>query len=228
MKIGGLIKFSLIDFPGKIAAVIFVQGCNFRCPYCHNPELVDPKSYSALIHEEEVLDFLNKRRGQLGGVVITGGEPTLQLDLLPFSLNVKNMGYALKLDTNGSRPEVIQALIDQNVLDYIAMDIKAPFVKYFDVAGVDNFADNVKQSIEIIKDSALDYEFRTTFIPGLMTENDIVEIAEMIKGAKRYKLQLFNVDKKNILDDNLRGNAPSQEEIKQFEIIKKKYEKDFK
>ncbi|MBF0479387.1 MAG: anaerobic ribonucleoside-triphosphate reductase activating protein [Candidatus Omnitrophica bacterium] len=224
MKIGGLIKFSLIDFPGRVAAVIFVQGCNFRCPFCHNPELVNLASYSAVLHEQEVLDFLSKRRGQLGGVVITGGEPTLQPDLLPFSMKLKAMGYALKLDTNGGRPDVLRGMIEQNLVDYVAMDVKASFDQYPVVSGVDGFTDQVKQSIEIIKKSNVDYEFRTTYIPSMMNENDIVSIKQMIRGAKRYKLQLFNVDDKNILDSRLREHAPTPDVVKWFESIKKKYE----
>ncbi|MEN6445142.1 MAG: anaerobic ribonucleoside-triphosphate reductase activating protein, partial [Candidatus Cloacimonas sp.] len=130
MKIGGLQKFSLLDYPGELSAIIFTQGCNFRCPYCHNPELVDPIRYSPLLNTERVLRFLYKRHKKLSAVVITGGEPTLQEDLIPFLKLIKAMRYKIKLDTNGSRPEVLQEIIEQNLVDYFAMDIKAPIELY--------------------------------------------------------------------------------------------------
>ncbi|MBR4355786.1 MAG: anaerobic ribonucleoside-triphosphate reductase activating protein, partial [Elusimicrobiaceae bacterium] len=137
MKFGGLIKFTLIDFPGRPAAVIFTQGCNFRCRYCHNPELVYPHLFTEPVPQEEIMSFLQRRQGTLEGVVVSGGEPTLHDDLPAFMASVKALGYALKLDTNGSRPDMIQELIDKKLVDYIAMDLKAPLEKYALITGVD-------------------------------------------------------------------------------------------
>jgi len=153
MKIGGLQKFSLLDYPGKISAVIFTQGCNFRCAYCHNPELVDPERFQACIPEEEVFAYLKKRRGLLEAVTVTGGEPTIQKGLIPFIRRIKAMGYLVKLDTNGSMPEVLEELIRQKLIDYIAMDIKAPLEKYEDVIGVPVNWEIIRQSIDVIKES---------------------------------------------------------------------------
>ncbi|OQX50761.1 MAG: anaerobic ribonucleoside-triphosphate reductase activating protein [Candidatus Cloacimonas sp. 4484_209] len=130
MKIGGFQKVSLIDYPGKICAIVFTRGCNFRCPYCHNPELVLPENYSPLIPEEEIFSFLEKRRGKLDAVEITGGEPTLQEDLTEFIRKIKEMGFLVKLDTNGSFPSVLEKVIYSGLVDYIAMDVKAPLEKY--------------------------------------------------------------------------------------------------
>lgn len=135
MQIGGLQKFSLLDYPGKISAVVFTQGCNFRCPYCHNPELVDPARYQECLPEEEIFSFLETRRGKLEAVTVTGGEPTLQKSLAPFLRRIKDMGFLVKLDTNGSRPDVLEELLRQKLIDYIAMDIKAPLEKYEAVTG---------------------------------------------------------------------------------------------
>jgi pyruvate formate lyase activating enzyme len=135
MKIGGLQKFSLLDYPGKISAVVFTQGCNFRCPYCHNPELVDPERFQECIPEDEIFAFLETRRGKLEAVTVTGGEPTIQNGLSSFVRRIKDMGFMVKLDTNGSRPEVLEELIRHKLIDYIAMDIKAPLEKYEAVTG---------------------------------------------------------------------------------------------
>ncbi len=151
MKIGYVQKTSFIDYPGKISAVVFAQGCNFRCPYCHNPELVDPERFCDNLLMEDVYAYLEKRKGKLDGVVITGGEPTLQSDLMPFIQRVKSLGYLVKLDTNGSRPRVLQNIIQKGILDYIAMDIKAPFEKYSRVTGLLVNITQIKKSISIIK-----------------------------------------------------------------------------
>ncbi|MGC8971837.1 MAG: anaerobic ribonucleoside-triphosphate reductase activating protein, partial [bacterium] len=163
MLIGGLQKFSLIDYPGKISAVIFTKGCNFRCPYCHNPELVifDGKD---LIEEDYIFSFLREKRGKLDGVVLTGGEPTLQSDLINFLKEIKGLGFFTKLDTNGSNPEVIERLLEEKILDYIAMDIKANLEKYNDVTHSNVDIEKIKKSIDIIMHSGIDYEFRTTIV----------------------------------------------------------------
>ena len=162
MKIGGLIKFTLIDYPGRVAAVVFTQGCNFRCRYCHNPELVYPHLLQEPMPQEEVMSFLRRRQGTLEGMVVTGGEPTLQPDLLDFLAAVKSLGYFIKLDTNGAKPDVLQAVIEKKLVDYIAMDLKAPLEKYAVITGVSCDVRVLQRSMKLIQDSGLEYEFRTT------------------------------------------------------------------
>ena len=191
MKIGGLQKVSLIDYPGLICAIIFLQGCNFKCSYCHNPELVDPRLFQPCIKENEVLDFLNTRKGKLDAIVITGGEPTVQDDLAPFIKNIKKMGFAVKLDTNGSQPQVIKTLLDEKLLDFIAMDVKAPLEKYKSVVKVPVNANSIKESIKLILKAKIPYEFRTTIVELQLGEKDIQQIAKLISGGNRYVLQKF-------------------------------------
>jgi pyruvate formate lyase activating enzyme len=191
MKIGGLQKVSLIDYPGLISAIIFLQGCNFKCSYCHNPELVDSKLFQPCIKEKEVLDFLNMRRGKLDAVVITGGEPTIHDGLALFIKQIKKMGFAVKLDTNGSQPRVIKNLLDEKLLDFIAMDIKAPLEKYKDIVKTQVNPDSIKESIRLILKAKIPYEFRTTVVASQLEEKDILQIGKMIAGAKHYVLQKF-------------------------------------
>ncbi|MCX5850402.1 MAG: anaerobic ribonucleoside-triphosphate reductase activating protein [Deltaproteobacteria bacterium] len=191
MKIGGLQKVSLIDYPGLICAIIFVQGCNFKCPYCHNPELVDPHLFKPCIKENEVLDFLNTRKGKLDAVTITGGEPTIQDDLEHFIKQIRKMGFAVKLDTNGSQPKIIKTLLDNKLLDFIAMDIKAPLEKYKNIVKVTVNANLIKESIRLILKAKIPYEFRTTVVESQLEEKDILQIAKLIFGAKSYFLQKF-------------------------------------
>lgn len=193
MKIAGLIKNSLIDYPGQITAIVFTQGCNFRCPYCHNPELVPEKATRELIDEKEVFAFLETRRGLLEAVTITGGEPTLQKDLREFIEKVKSMGYRVKLDTNGTNPDFLSEILEAGNVDYVAMDIKHTPEKYPQVTGVVKL-ENIKRSIEIIMASGIDYEFRTTVLPRLHKASDFKEIGEMIKGANKYFIQNFRSD----------------------------------
>ncbi len=219
MLIGGLIKFSLIDFSGRIAAVIFTQGCNFRCPFCHNTNLVLPDYFEEAIQEEEILSFLKSRQGKLEAVVITGGEPAIQPDLISFLKKIKEMDYAIKLDTNGTKPEILQEIIDQKLCDYIAMDVKAPFEKYKLLAGCDVNVGHIKKSIEAIIFSGIDHEFRTTFVKPLLTKEDLDVIRTQIKGAKRYNVQQFvghdTVLSRGVsLDDHY-----TQEEIEMYEGI---------
>jgi pyruvate formate lyase activating enzyme len=204
MLIGGLQRFSLIDYPSKICAIVFTQGCNFRCPYCHNPELVDPEQFSHPIPEEDIYAFLESRHGKLDAVVITGGEPTLQSDLIEFISKVKALNYLVKLDTNGSNPEIIRALIELKIVDYLAMDVKAPMVRYTEITNSNIDPTKIKQSIELIVHSGLDYEFRTTVVKSQLGKNDILEIGKQIRGSKRYVLQKFvpvKVLDQNYLDD---------------------------
>ncbi len=192
MEIGAVQKFSLIDYPGKVCAIVFTLGCNFRCPYCHNPELVLPELYSQSYSQDELFTFLEKRRGKLDAVSITGGEPTLHADVVPFIKRLKEMDYLVKLDTNGSRPDVIQELIGRGYLDYIAMDVKAPLSRYPDITRVPVSPDDITASIEAVINSNIDYEFRTTVVRTLLGEDDLLEIASvLLRGAKTYILQKF-------------------------------------
>jgi pyruvate formate lyase activating enzyme len=191
MDIGYLHKTSFIDYPGKICAVAFTTGCNFRCPYCHNPELVDGTLQPGLFPEHEVLSFLATRVGKLDALSITGGEPCLQQDLIPFMRRVKDLGFLVKLDTNGSRPDVLEQVIDQCVADYIAMDIKAPMGKYPAVTGRGSWEGQIRKSIGLIMGSNLAYEFRTTLVDWLLTPDDVREIGGLIRGARKYVLQRF-------------------------------------
>ncbi|MCK4809960.1 MAG: anaerobic ribonucleoside-triphosphate reductase activating protein [Candidatus Omnitrophica bacterium] len=189
MKIGGFQKFSLIDYPGKIAAVIFTQGCNFRCFYCHNPELIFPERFGGLYDTSEVLSFLEKRRDRLEGIVISGGEPTLQGDLIDFTGKIKKMGYSVKLDTNGTNPGVVKEMISRGLLDYIAMDIKAPLEKYNLITGaVVNLID-IKESIRIIESSGIDYNFRTTADNSFLSDKDISGITSLLLDREKYTIQ---------------------------------------
>ena len=208
--IGGIQKTTLVDFPKKVAAVVFTQGCNFRCGYCHNSELLTypnleegSKSLISRLGEEckNFFDFLQTRKGKLDGVVITGGEPTLQSGLYDFIWNIKDLGFAVKLDTNGSNPEITEKLLNDNLLDYIAMDIKAPIKKYSEIVNVDVKTDNILRSINLIINSGIDYEFRTTVIKTQLSFDDFEKIGQMIKGAKQYYLQKFVPSK--IFDKNL-------------------------
>ena len=192
MLIKGLQKLTLIDYPNKIAATIFIFGCNLRCPYCHNPELINAseakkfKTYS----KEEILLFLGERHDFLDGVCITGGEPTLSKDLPNLIKSIKKLGYAIKLDTNGTNPRMLKELLKKKLIDYIAMDIKAPIEKYEKVVNAPVNKSDIQDSIKIIK-KLEDYEFRTTVVPGLLDKQDIIEIARWIKPAKAYYLQQF-------------------------------------
>ena len=191
MNIGGLQKVSLIDYPGKISAIIFTQGCNFRCPYCHNPQLVDPKLYKPCLFSKDIMDFLAHRRGKLDAVTITGGEPTLQEDLIPLIQKIRKMGFAVKLDSNGSRPDVLAHLLKDKLLDFIALDIKAPLDKYSQVVKVQMDTGAIAQSVRLVIQSKIPQEFRTTVVKSMLTQKDILAIAKEIAGAKRYVLQRF-------------------------------------
>jgi len=206
MKIAGLQKLTLIDYPQHLAATVFLVGCNFRCPFCYSAELVLPEKIKSLplISEEDFFDFLKKRKDFLEGVVICGGEPTLNQDLPQFCQQIKKLGYLIKLDTNGSNPEMLKKLIEQKLIDYVAMDVKAPLginsqfpitnlqlSKYDRAVGVKVDLAKIKESIKIIKDSGVDYEFRTTVVPTIHTAADIYQLAQEIAPAKRYYLQKF-------------------------------------
>ena len=190
MRIGAIEKFTLIDFPGTIACVIYTIGCNFRCPYCHNPELVD-ETVGQELTEEDVFTFLKTRKGKLDGVVITGGEPTMHSDLVSVIGQIKKMGFKVKLDSNGTNPEVLKKVISEELVDCIAMDIKSPLRSYNQTVSAAVDIDSIKKSIDLLINSSIDYEFRTTLIKCLVEPEDVVEIGKEIQGAKRYYLQKF-------------------------------------
>ena len=197
MEIGGLNTFSLSDFPGKVAAVVFTQGCNFRCPYCHNASLI-PYHYCVpdelLIPEEHFFEFLAYRSNRLDAVVVSGGEPTIHRDLPAFLRRIKDMGFAVKLDTNGSEPEVLKEILENSLVDYIAMDIKAPLDKYKKLTGrilAPKDKDKVKESVELISESSIDHEFRTTVVEALLTPEDMQAIRKLIPAGSTYRLQKF-------------------------------------
>lgn len=182
----------MVDYEGKIACTVFTGGCNFRCPFCHNALLVFGNVSNQTIDESEVLEYLKKRKGLVDGVVVSGGEPTLQQDLEDFIRKVKGLGYLVKLDTNGTHPEVVERLLSEKLLDYIAMDVKNGVKKY--PLTVDKHLDIsvIEKSIDLIKNSGVEYEFRTTLIREFHTEDDIAKIADMIEGAERYYMQKYN------------------------------------
>lgn len=218
MKIGSIQKTSLIEFPGFLSCIIFTQGCNFRCPYCHNPELVLPEKFGDTISENEVFSFLEKRRKYLEGVVITGGEPTIQMDIFDFIKKIKSLNFKVKLDTNGSKPEIIEELLNKNLIDYISMDIKGPFEKYENIVGVKVNISEIQKSIDIIINSNIDYEFKTTIIKSQLGFDDFDKIGKIIEGAKKYFLQKFRPSK--LVDEKFLKEETYTDE--DFEIIKKK------
>jgi pyruvate formate lyase activating enzyme len=209
MVIGGLQKFSLSDYPGMISAIVFTRGCGFRCPWCHNPELVDPAQYAAPFPPAEVRDFLMSRRGQLQGVVVTGGEPTLHDDLPGFLSDVKAMGLAVKLDTNGTNPRMLESLVTARLVDYIAMDVKAPLDRYADAVRAPAHTPDIRKSVGAVIASGLPHEFRTTLVDSLLSIQDLISIAELVKGCDRYVLQSFRSGK--VLDTGFEGAHPPDE-----------------
>ena len=201
MKISGLQKLTLLDYPGKMACTVFTYGCNFRCGFCHNALLVTEEN-SSNISEDEFFAFLKKRQGILEGVCISGGEPTLQPDLKEFIIKVRSLGYATKLDTNGPNPRLLKSLIEENLLDYVAMDIKHSIDKYREICGCEVDTDAIRESISIIIESGIDHEFRTTTVKEYHSAEDFEAMADLIKGDSKYFLQHFE-DSGNLIGDNL-------------------------
>lgn len=192
MKIAGLQKLTLLDYPKHIACTIFTNGCNFCCPFCQNAPLVLHPHEQPQITELELFDFLKKRRGVLEGVCITGGEPTLQTDLISFIDQIKELGFLVKLDTNGYKPSILKELIDTKKIDYVAMDIKNSKEKYGQTIGLDSFhLNNIEKSVEILLVSDIPYEFRTTVVKEYHTPDDFLSIGKWLQGAKNYYLQAF-------------------------------------
>lgn len=219
-NIAGLQKTTFIDYPDKIACIVFTQGCNFRCGYCHNPELFENKE--PLISLEAFFDFLKLRKGKLDGVVITGGEPTLQKDLKEFIKNIKDLGFVVKLDSNGTNPKILEELLKENILDYVAMDIKAPLEKYEQIVNCNVNIENIKKSIDLIMNSNIEYEFRTTVLKSQLSYEDFEKIGKLISGSKKYYLQKFVASK--ILDENLINEKTySNEEFEKIKNILKNY-----
>lgn len=209
MNIAGLQKTTLLDYPGRVAATIFTSSCNMRCPFCHNMDLVtSPVSgYS----EKEVLDFLAKRAGLLEGVCITGGEPTLWPELPSFIKQIKSLSLDVKLDTNGTNPDMMKMLIDEGLIDYVAMDIKSSLTEYPKVCGVDNIdLDKIKRSVNLLINGSVEYEFRTTMVASFHTMEVMKDIGLFLKGAKNYYLQSF-IDSEYVPNHDL--CAPSKEEL---------------
>lgn len=230
MIIGGLQKFSLLDYPGRVSAIVFTQGCNFRCRFCYNPMLVWPNepassagrvskskyasekiSGQQKVHPETNLDdlfvFLKSRAGKLDAVVITGGEPCLHKDLPEFIKKIRKLGFLIKLDTNGSFSEMLEKLIKNKLIDYIAMDLKAPEEKYEEVIGLEIDFKKIAKSVKLIMKSGLPYEFRTTVVPGLIDKNDIEKMGKIIKGANAWYLQNFKSNTA-LMESELEGRVP--------------------
>lgn len=213
MRIGGLQKLTLIDYPGRISAVVFLSGCNFRCPFCYSSELVLPEKIKKQpkISEKYFFDFLKERKGLLEGVVLCGGEPTLNKDLPSFAKKIKEFGYFVKLDTNGSNPKMLKEMIEKNLIDYVAMDIKGPKGKYGEFNGNKADIKKIQKSIDILKQNIVDYEFRSTIVPTLHKREDVIEMAKWISGAKRYYLQSFLPEK--TIDPSLVNVKPFSREL---------------
>lgn len=224
MRIGGLEKMSLIDFPDTIACIVYTIGCNFACPYCHNPELVNDtcdREYST----QEIFDFLEKRKGLLDGVVITGGEPTLHDDLLEFISEIKKRGFKVKLDSNGTNPKMLKKAIERKLVDYIAMDIKSPLEVYHKTVARPVDTQAIRESIKILMENNVPYEFRTTIIKSLLSFDDIEKIAQEIKGAKKYYLQKFVPTK--ILNPQFKKKVTyTDEEFSELKKLSEKYIKE--
>lgn len=206
----GFQKMTLLDFPGKVACTVFTGGCNFRCPFCHNALLVTELGQSERYSEEEILDFLQKRKGLLDGVAITGGEPLISDDILFFAEKVKKIGFAVKLDTNGSFPERLKRAVGEGLIDYVAMDIKNSKELYAETAGLSFFEmAPIEESVDFLLQGNVDYEFRTTVVNGFHTVESIKNAAQWIKGAKRYYLQSF-IDSGMLIKEGITG-VPKEE-----------------
>ncbi|MFW6281488.1 MAG: anaerobic ribonucleoside-triphosphate reductase activating protein [bacterium] len=227
MKISGFLNTSLIDYPGHIVCVVFTQGCNLKCPYCHNSTLVSRDNRNKeYFPPEYIFDFLKRRKDFLDGITITGGEPTLQTDLFSFIEKIKKQSFKVKIDTNGTNWQVLDSLIKNNLIDYIAMDVKFPLEKYSAIIK-ENYNNNeiirsIKNSIKIIQNSKVDYEFRTTLLPQMHNLKDINNIALLLNGSKKYFLQNFKP--KNTLNKKfMKLNGFTQEKLDDFKNIFKKY-----
>ena len=220
MNIHGLQKMTLLDYPGRVACTVFLGGCDLCCPFCHNAELIDGAA-KPVMDDHELLAFLEKRRGLLDGVAFTGGEPTLRRELPDLFRRIKALGYPIKLDTNGLHPDRLRALIEEGLVDYVAMDVKNSPAMYAQTCGVQNVdLDKIGESIAILKNSGIDYEFRTTVVEELHRQEDFEEIGKWIAGAKAYYLQGF-VDRDSVVFENF--HAPTMECMKLYSETVRKY-----
>lgn len=216
--IKGFIKNSFVDYPGKVAATVFTGGCNFSCPFCHNGELVTSPGKMETIPIWEIMEFLDKRKGLIDGIVITGGEPTIYPGLRDFILKIKEKGFLVKLDSNGHEPLVLEKLIQENIIDYIAMDIKNSPEKYAETAGLKKIdISRIIKSVEIIKNSGIDYEFRTTVMKEFHNKEDIVKIKDWLGSSKKYVLQNYNPKEGQVED--IIFTPFSEEELEEFKEI---------
>ncbi len=228
MLISGVQKFTMLDYPEKVAAIIFTPGCNMRCKFCHNKEFVLPEEIKKLkpsfIPQQAVLNFLESRKGKLDGVVISGGEPTVQPNLKDFIINVRKMGFLVKLDTNGNLPDVLKELVNENLLDYVAMDIKTTLENYPGLVGSLANPNNVSECIEFLKQNNVPYEFRTTIIDDVHTTDTIKEMAKLLEGSDKLYLQKFRPE--TTLDPKFQNKKPvSDEKMREFvEIFRKNIE----
>lgn len=223
MKIHGLQKMTLLDFPGAVACTVFLGGCDYRCPFCHNFELVDG-SAQPLMDDEELLSFLAKRKGLLDGVAFTGGEPCLHVGLPDLLEKIRAMGFATKLDTNGYHPERLQEILNRGLVDYVAMDVKNSPAKYAATCGLETVdLDKVRRSIQLLMDGPADYEFRTTVVAEFHQAADFEAIGRMIRGARRYFLQCFT-DRDSVPFGNL--HAPSAQDLRAYADIVRPYVPD--
>ena len=208
MRICGLQKLAMVDFPGKLAATVFTGGCNLRCPFCHNALLVTRLAESPSLSEEDILSFLDSRKNLLDGMVLSGGEPLMQPGCTDFLQKVRDLGLSIKVDTNGCYPEVLRDILNRGLVDYVAMDIKNRRKKYAETVGIPNFdLSPIEESIQILKTSGVDYEFRTTVVQELHTADDIRAIAQWVQGAPTYALQKF-VDSGNLISTGLHSPEP--------------------
>ncbi|MCX8093326.1 MAG: anaerobic ribonucleoside-triphosphate reductase activating protein [Candidatus Goldbacteria bacterium] len=225
MRINGFIGVSLIEYPNKISSVIYTSPCNFRCPFCHNPGLVFINHTT--LNENDILEDLQERVSFIDGVSITGGEPLLQEDLFNFLEHIKNLNLLVKIDTNGYYPGKIKQLIEDGLVDYIAMDIKTSLKKYNNATGIEIDTSKIIDSVNIIKQSKIDYEFRTTVVPEIVDENDFIDIGELVKGAKLFSIQQY--DNSMTFDSGFKDIKPYKDDIlKKFYNIMKKYVKKVK
>ncbi|CBK75597.1 anaerobic ribonucleoside-triphosphate reductase activating protein [Butyrivibrio fibrisolvens 16/4] len=219
MLILGLQKTTLLDYPGKVASTIFTGGCNFKCPYCHNRDLVMPPADVLAYSKDEIFDHLNKKKKILDGVCITGGEPTLHKDLPDFISEIKDLGLLVKLDTNGTNPQMLKSLVNDGLLDYVAMDIKHSKAKYNSIANMIKFdLSAIEESVSFLKENSVEYEFRTTIMKECHTEDDIIEIGKWISGAYAYYLQSYR-ESEQVINPIFSPHSP--ETLKHFvEILK--------
>ena len=222
MKIGGIQKLSLVDYPDKTCAALFTIGCNMRCGYCHNPELVLPERYADTIPEEDILTFLSTRVGKLEGVTISGGEPTMHEDLPDFIRKVKALGFLIKLDSNGTNPAMLRLLFNENLIDYIAMDIKGALRNYQTIVARPVDLDAITESIDLIKDSGVDCEFRTTVVKSQISKDDFDDIGKLVDGAPRFALQKFRPTRTLNLQF-LNETTYSDEEFEQLRLKMENY-----